>query len=217
MYTVYWIHNSNETDILTQGYIGCTSNLKHRMQEHKSDVKNKRMERGLVKAVLKQGLHKAIVETILETTCRKTAYAKEFELRPEPMIGWNERAGGLKTIHSEKARTNISKGNTGKPSARKGVKNTLEHVRKMVNTRKANGNYKPSEETKQKIRKATEYEKSHAAVSIIYTDSYGSKRYDCIKRCSIENNLNYSTVRARLRNERTSMIRGWSVEYAPTK
>ena len=73
--TVYWIHDSDETNHLTEGYVGITNNFERRMGEHGSTY-------GKVKEVLFEGLSRTEAEN------------KEKELRPTWHIGKNVAPGG---------------------------------------------------------------------------------------------------------------------------
>ena len=83
----------------------------------------------------------------------------------------------------------------------------------MIATRMSRGNYGHSEETKAKIRESTKYDKSHAAKGILLTIGDSKYSYKCIKECCDKHNLNYSTVRSRLRKGQFHTIRGYSVAY----
>jgi len=207
MYTVYWIHLEQEKNINASGYVGVTKNLHRRIKSHKEDI-----GRPVYKMAAQYGFDNLIIEEIAQGS-KDTMYLLELELRPIPDIGWNIRSGGKLTVHSEASKTKISKAITGKPSARKGTKNTKEHTAKMVATRKARGNYSHTEETKSKISKATKYDKSHAAKSILLVINNITYQYKCIKECCDKHNLKYSTVRSRLRTGMSHTIRGYAVAY----
>lgn len=215
MYTVYWLHfpHQQSTD---QGYVGVTSNLSRRLQQHKSNIKRNRPDKVLTKHLTLSDWENIQCD-VLMTGDKNQCFARELELRPVPNIGWNERSGGNLTVHSEASKQAMSIKNTGKPSARKGVSNTPEHVNKMVQTRKANDTYKHTEESKEAIRLATEYEKSHAAVAIYFTTDTKETLYKCVRRCADEEAINYSVIRSRLRRNQANMIKGWAVRYAHTE
>jgi predicted GIY-YIG superfamily endonuclease len=88
---VYWLHNSDHTDMFTQGYIGVTNNLNVRLRNHKS----KRCNKHLVNAMNKYGWDNIVKEVMLvadESYCLMI----EKLLRAKANIGWNIVEGGGK-------------------------------------------------------------------------------------------------------------------------
>ena len=75
MHSVYWIHDENETDFLSEGYIGISNNPERRFAEHRDKY-------GSVKEVL------------FTFENRTDAENKEKELRPAWNIGKNVAPGG---------------------------------------------------------------------------------------------------------------------------
>ena len=125
MECVYWIHNEDETDILSEGYVGISNDPERRFGEHGEKF-------GTVK------------EVIFQFATREEAERKEFELRPKWFIGKNIAPGGQagnrpKGIHtsgwkhseeSRRVRSERLKGNTlAKNRARKCVIEGVEFAR----------------------------------------------------------------------------------------
>ena len=129
-YNVYWIHDAEEKDILTEGYVGVTNDFERRMGEHGD----------------KYGDIKELIQTNMT---RDEAQAKEKELRPNWYIGKNIAIGGqdgnrpfgIHTSgwkHSEESKAARSKAVTGTKNPRYGKKLTDEHKKAMAEgTRKA--------------------------------------------------------------------------------
>ena len=83
--TLYWIHLPEHTDIFTQGYVGVTSNFKHRKSEHKHGNSPVLKNAGVT-------WDQVVVDTweIPFDTHR----IMENGLRPDISIGWNTDIGG---------------------------------------------------------------------------------------------------------------------------
>ena len=79
MAVLYWLHMPNETDVLTQGYVGVASNLKKRLRSHKHKFKD---------------LWGHIVVKQLLVSTKEYCLAIEEKLRPSRKIGWNKSSGG---------------------------------------------------------------------------------------------------------------------------
>lgn len=110
MHYVYWIHDENETDLLTEGYVGISNDPDRRFGEHGDKF-------GTVKEVL------------FSFEDRTDAEEKEKELRPSWYIGKNiapggqagNRPRGIHTsgwTHTEEGRRNKSKALMGNQNAR---------------------------------------------------------------------------------------------------
>jgi len=136
-YLIYWIHNKEETDINTQGYVGITNNLKRRLIEHKRHKDNILVGRN--------------VDIILQG---EKEYCKQIEnhLRPKKYIGLNSMSGGgmppdaTGIKRSDATKLLMSLNNVGF----KGRKHSEETKKKMSASRKGLG--KPhTEETKKKL------------------------------------------------------------------
>lgn len=85
-YCLYWIHYPNQTDPMTEGYIGITSDFTARIETHSkytkyAHVKN-RMDSGAIATILYEKLTKEQAESL------------ELSHRPEENIGWNIAKGG---------------------------------------------------------------------------------------------------------------------------
>lgn len=89
-YCVYWIHTSNHSDRLTQGYIGITCNFKERLKSHK---KNKRKTK-LTDAIKTYGWNNLQKEILFENLSLQKALDIEEIYRIMPEIGWNIQKGG---------------------------------------------------------------------------------------------------------------------------
>jgi hypothetical protein len=136
-YLIYWIHNKEETDINTQGYVGITNNLKRRLIEHKRHKDNILVGRNV--DIFLQG---------------EKEYCKQIEnhLRPKRYIGLNSMSGGgmppdaTGIKRSDATKLLMSLNNVGF----KGRKHSEETKKKMSASRKGLG--KPhTEETKKKL------------------------------------------------------------------
>lgn len=219
---VYWIHLEEHTDITKEGYIGISINVKVRWLKHKNEAK--KGNGYIIGAAIRKYGSKCIFTKLLTSTL---SYCLNVEKQLRPFdIGWNATKGGGSTpdctgnSHSEETKRKISSGNKGKnknkPSVLKGLTNrfTTEQMERMVTTRRANDNYRQTEETKRKISKATSGSKSHAAKSIIIRyKTEIPKVFNSIKEAAIELNINYSGIRARLRGKCTKFFRDYSVDY----
>jgi predicted GIY-YIG superfamily endonuclease len=136
-YLIYWIHNREETDICTQGYVGITNNLSRRLIEHKRHKNAILVDR--------------TVDIFLQG---EKEYCKQIEkqLRPKKYIGLNVMSGGgmppdvTGIKRSDKTKLLMSQNNVGM----KGKFHTEATKKKMSESRKGFG--KPhTEETKKKL------------------------------------------------------------------
>lgn len=89
-YCVYWIHTSNHSDKLSQGYIGITCNFKERLKSHK---KNKKKTK-LTDAIKAYGWNNLKKEILFENLSLQKALDIEEIYRIMPNIGWNIQKGG---------------------------------------------------------------------------------------------------------------------------
>lgn len=94
MYSVYWIHSKDHTDIFRDGYIGVSNNTEKRFTKHKTHAKTgKHINPLFSNAVNKHGWDNLIKEVVL---IAEKQYCLEIEakLRPNKEIGWNLATGG---------------------------------------------------------------------------------------------------------------------------
>lgn len=90
IYIVYWIYRSCHTNILEEGYIGVTDNIKRRMKEHKNQKQNPHLERAFNK------YDDMIIDIITLNFSEEYCYYIEYLLRPNEKIGYNIAIGGGK-------------------------------------------------------------------------------------------------------------------------
>jgi hypothetical protein len=136
-YVVYWIHNPEDTDINSQGYVGISNNVNRRMKEH-----SKKMD----------FLEGKILDVFL---CGEKEFCKQIEkeLRPKKNIGLNIAAGGgippnvTGIRRSEQTKFLISQNNVGF----KGRKHSEETKRKMRESHKQITGKPHTQETKNKL------------------------------------------------------------------
>jgi predicted GIY-YIG superfamily endonuclease len=94
---IYWIRHKDHTDLLTQGYVGVTKNLKERLRHHFKNAKGGyHSDKNLSKAIAKYGEQNIQANLILISN-NQYCYEIEKKLRPTPFIGWNMREGGYHT------------------------------------------------------------------------------------------------------------------------
>jgi predicted GIY-YIG superfamily endonuclease len=89
-YCVYWIHTSNHSDKLSQGYIGITCNFKERLKSHR---KNKKKTK-LTDAIKAYGWNNLQKEILFGNLPLQKALDIEEIYRVMPNIGWNIQKGG---------------------------------------------------------------------------------------------------------------------------
>jgi predicted GIY-YIG superfamily endonuclease len=89
-YCVYWIHTSDHSDKLSQGYIGITCNFKDRLKSHK---KNKKKTK-LTDAIKAYGWNNLQKEILFNNLSLQKALDIEEIYRIIPNIGWNIQKGG---------------------------------------------------------------------------------------------------------------------------
>ncbi len=86
MYSIYWIRYNNHTDILSEGYVGVSTNTHERWMTHKRGNGNP-----IVCNAIKKG---AVMEVIQTNLTKEEVCDKERILRPTENIGWNLAPGG---------------------------------------------------------------------------------------------------------------------------
>jgi group I intron endonuclease len=127
-------------------YIGQTiKNLNQRISQHLIPKKNY-----ISNAIKKYGIESFDISIIDQAENQDILNEKEeYWISYYNTVcphGYNLTYGGNQSIRSERTRRKMSESKQGKPRLR-------ESVRKMVETRKQNGTYRPSEETCNKRRK----------------------------------------------------------------
>lgn len=86
---VYWLHNSDHTDMFSQGYIGVSNNTAKRFEEHKNRPSNKHLKN----AINKYGWDNLVKEVVLVAD-KAYCLMIESKLRTTEQIGWNVNKGG---------------------------------------------------------------------------------------------------------------------------
>ena len=127
-FAVYWIREQSHTDLMTQGYIGVSGDVKKRFASHKgmwSGTNNY-----LKNAIKKHGWDN-LVKSVLLISTKEYCLDIERKLRPADKIGWNLTiGGGYPPVTSgpqpqRRGRPSWNKGKTGVYSTE-----TLERMRK---------------------------------------------------------------------------------------
>lgn len=94
---VYWIRHKEHTNLLAQGYIGVSKNLKERLRHHFKNARGDyHSDKILTKAIKKYG-EQNLVSDVVVISNEKYCYELEQKLRPKSFIGWNTREGGYHT------------------------------------------------------------------------------------------------------------------------
>lgn len=78
---VYWLYDKNCKNIETDGYVGISEDHRRRLMEHRSSGQ----------------FSNVFCMDIIFTGSRAECIAKEIELRPTALIGWNNAPGGQTT------------------------------------------------------------------------------------------------------------------------
>lgn len=91
---VYWIHLAEHTNILTEGYIGVTNNIKSRFRSHEKRTGNKHFKR----AIKKYGWDNLVKEIVLISD-KAYCLLIEAKLRSKANTGWNVAIGGGNPPH----------------------------------------------------------------------------------------------------------------------
>lgn len=145
MYVVYWIHKSEDADMLTQGYIGVTSNINTRLYMHKSGNGNILVQRNIEKYN-----DEVLIDIIFSSDNEQECYDLERNLRPTKNIGWNFAEGGSKPpspLGNRERAMKASQTLRGRKitwgdkisATNKGKVNSPESIRKGIETRRKNG------------------------------------------------------------------------------
>jgi hypothetical protein len=86
---LYWIRHPEHSDMLTQGYIGVSKDVKNRWRYHKKCKQNNH----LVNAIALHGWDNLVKQIIIEADM-DYCLGVETKLRPSDKIGWNIVKGG---------------------------------------------------------------------------------------------------------------------------
>lgn len=212
MHTVYWLHYTDETTIESEGYVGVTGNLHDRMKQHRSAVKHQKNS-GVAENVTTDTFDDVVIEVVFQGTVDECLDKENF-LRPMPDIGWNISAGGHSQTVSEKSKAKLSIKNTGRVSPKKGTKADPRSTAKMVATRKARGNYKPTAEALANMAatKARNGDCYNSAPVVVVVDGK-TIEFTSIIEASAELGISYPTLRSRVRRGITRTLNGYSIEY----
>ena len=108
---VYWIHTTLMDDPTAQGYVGVTNNVKRRITNHFSKLRNNKHDN----QHFQRAYHlddDLVVDIIFEGT-EEECYLMEQQLRPAKAIGWNINEGGTKP--PKQMGNQHAKGNRGTP------------------------------------------------------------------------------------------------------
>lgn len=114
MYSIYWIHLNDHTDVMTEGYIGMTCDLDRRMREHRQGANY--LNTHLAKAIRMYGWDNLQVTVLDQHHSKDYAFALEAECRKEANIGWNIAKGGDTPIGHLNGRTGKTANRTEFPA-----------------------------------------------------------------------------------------------------
>jgi len=107
--------------------------------------------------------------------------------------------------HSEETKRKISDAHLGKTISQ----NTIDM---MVATRKANGSYVTTAETKVKIAKALQKNPPNTS-SVVLVRNGKSCTYNSIRNCERRTGISYNSLCARLQRIPGKYVNGWSIKY----
>lgn len=85
-YCLYWIHYLNQSDPMTDGYIGITKNFEQRVETHSKYTKYKHIKNRIASG--------AVIDILSENLSEQSAKQLEEQYRPYDNIGWNLTKGG---------------------------------------------------------------------------------------------------------------------------
>jgi predicted GIY-YIG superfamily endonuclease len=109
-YSVYWISKELSSDYLSEGYIGISSNINRRFQDHENTKSNSILS----KAIQKYGWNSLKKTILVENIDNELACLVEEMLRPNDKIGWNiVKGGGMPPICYGKKNALGNKSRTG--------------------------------------------------------------------------------------------------------
>ncbi len=109
-YSVYWITKKDCTDYLSEGYVGISSNVQRRLNDHASTVSTSIVS----KAIQKYGWPNLNKTILVDNIDKELACLIEEVLRPSDKIGWNiTKGGGLPPVPYGKRNALGNKSRTG--------------------------------------------------------------------------------------------------------
>jgi hypothetical protein len=184
IYSVYWIHLIEHTDVLSEGYVGVSINPKRRLSEHRLASKNQNNVNPYFERILAKH---DVIQTIIFQGTEEECYHQEELLRPDRNIGWNINKGGSKPpsmkgiprsnetkkkisnklkghVHSPETREKISKRNKERVISKEtcekisnsliGKSRPIAVKEKISNSKKGKPGKSPSSETREKLSNA---------------------------------------------------------------
>jgi len=93
IYSIYWIHTSDQNNPKKEGYIGISRNVDRRFKDHKKS-------NFPVGHAIRKHQNDIKIDLLYEQLDEETAKNIEYSFRPEREIGWNlEPGGGLPPSH----------------------------------------------------------------------------------------------------------------------
>jgi predicted GIY-YIG superfamily endonuclease len=123
---IYWIRHKNHTNLMCEGYIGVTKNLKERLRHHFKNAKGGyHSDKVLSKAIVKYGKEN-IESSLIIISDELYCYDLEKKLRPKAFVGWNMREGGYHTPNPF-------------PKGSKMPSSLVDKVQKTIAEKRANG------------------------------------------------------------------------------
>lgn len=136
IYSVYWIHLLEHTDIMSEGYVGVSINPKRRLSEHKLASKKQLNVNPYFERILNKH---SVTQTIVFQGTEEECYLQEEVFRPVKHVGWNINEGGHKPPSMKGWRP--SKETLAKRSASlKGIVRSDEWCQNLSNAKKGEKN-----------------------------------------------------------------------------
>lgn len=97
IHTIYWLRHKNHTDLMSEGYVGVSSNLKERLRQHfKNATNGYHSDKILSKAIVKYSKDEIVCDILIYGE-KEYCYQTEKLIRPKSFIGWNTKEGGYHT------------------------------------------------------------------------------------------------------------------------
>lgn len=90
---LYWIRSEDMKDMFSEGYVGVTTNVKHRHSGHRLRLETESTDIS-ERFVQAYKTNKFLVMEVINAGSRGVIELEEYTLRPEPNIGWNVKVGG---------------------------------------------------------------------------------------------------------------------------